>query len=151
MISRPSYRVIYRRIVFCDNFWDIFALGIIFNWKLWWKIISNYLKEVTRKYKWYSLVLAKVLHTCNIFKNNLHHRLFPCNFSIFSEFLENFGAGSWYRAFRFCTNIAAYALTFIFPKTHWVRNLTKNYFTLPNAAEWSPWLSSCYYYWVVNN
>ena len=54
-------------------------------------------------YKRYNLILAKVLQKCK-FVNSRHHRgRSPCNFLNYSEFLENFGTGSGYRAFRLCT------------------------------------------------
>ena len=43
-------------------------------------------------YKSYSIILAKVLDTCNFIKNALHHGCYPYSFPYFSEFLENFGA-----------------------------------------------------------
>ena len=122
LISGPSYLVVQFRITFCGSFWDMFPLRIICDRKSWPKVISNYLQVVTRKYKWYSLILAKV-HTSNFIKNTLHHGWSSCNFPSFSEFLENFGAGSEYRTFRFFPFIATYTFIFIFLKMHRVRTL----------------------------
>ena len=71
-ISRPTYLLVQCWIIFCDNFWDMFPLGITCDRKVWPKVISKYLQEVTRKFKSYSLILAKVLHTCNFIKSTLH-------------------------------------------------------------------------------
>ena len=64
-----------------------------------------------KKYKEYSLILAKALYTCNFI--NIKNRL-SLHFPNFSEFLENFGAGTEYRAFRLGAIILAYAFIFMF-------------------------------------
>ena len=100
-------------ITFCDNFWDTFPLGITCNRKLWPKVISNYL-WITRKYKSYSLIIAKVLHNCNFVKNTVYHGGPPCSFPNFYEFLENFGAGTGYGALRLWAIIVTYFHFYIF-------------------------------------
>ena len=105
LISRRSYLAIQCWIIFYDDFWGIFPLGKTCDIK-------------SRKYKWYSFILIKVLHTWNFIKNTLHHGRSHCNFSNFSEFLGNFGADSEYRAIRLCAIIATYDFIFIFLKTH---------------------------------
>lgn len=113
--------------------------------------ISNYFKEVTRKYKFCSLILAKAHHTHNLIKNKLHHGRYPCNFSNFSELLEILVADSevvchqvvslqvvcHHCHIRFHLYIFKNALGTSF------RNLIKNLFSLPNVAEWRLWLTSC--------
>ena len=80
-------------------------------------------------YKWCSLILAKVLHTCTFVKKAL-----PENFR-----------GSEYRAFRLyhCDTCFPFYI-FKVAQGKKFTSLIKTQFHLPNVAGWSLWLASCF-------
>ena len=143
---KKSFLVSQCKVILCDNFLDLSPLGIACDRKLLTKVISCYLQEVTRRFKWYSLILAKVIHRCNFIKNSLHLARSPCKFLNFPEFLENFGPDIEYRGFRLCAIIALYTFIFTFLKTQWVRsleNLSKKLFSFAKHSRMKTMACSC--------
>ena len=78
---------------------------------LWEKIVTRRnLKSSLEftKYKWYSLILAKVLHIFNVIYYVLNYEPSPCNLPSSFEFSENRWAVSGYRTFRLCAIIVIF-------------------------------------------
>ena len=95
------------------------------------------------KYKWYSLILAKVLHICNVVYYVLYHEPSPCNLPSSFEFSENRWAVSGYRAFRLCTIIVIFTACihfYYFKGAMCVkfRNLNKKITSFPKRSRIKP-------------